>query len=152
MVRRNDKKIHDMELINSIIQKAQVCRVAFSYENDPYIIPVNFGYKDNCLYFHSAPKGKKIDILNHNQNVCFEMDIDFKLKKGKKACDYGASYFSVIGFGKAEFIVELEKKRRALNIIMNHYTSKNDFIFDEYVLKNTTVIKIKTTNLTGKRS
>jgi hypothetical protein len=152
MMRRNDKKIHDKELIYSIIQKAQVCRLALVSEDNPYIIPLNFGYKDNCLYIHSAPEGKKIDILKHNQKVCFEMDTDFKLIKAEKPCDYGASYYSVIGFGNAEFIRKLEKKRLALNIIMNHYTDKEDFVFDEKMLKNTTIIKIKIKKITGKQS
>ena len=71
-MRRKDKEIKDKEVIESIIKRATVCRIALSENNVPYIVPLSFGYKDNCLYFHSAPEGRKIDIIKQNNNVCFE--------------------------------------------------------------------------------
>ncbi|TFF99007.1 MAG: pyridoxamine 5'-phosphate oxidase family protein [Promethearchaeota archaeon] len=151
-MRRKDKEIKDKKIITSIIQKAKVCRLALSNKNIPYIVPLNYGFQDNCIYFHSAKEGKKIDIIKQNNNVCFEIDLDFKLIPGKKACDFTASYISVVGFGKAEIVDDLEKKRDALNIIMKHYTGKNNYSFNEKSLKNTLIIKIKITDLSGKKS
>ena len=67
-VRRKDKEIKDKEVIESIIKRATVCRIALSENNVPYIVPLSFGYKDNCLYFHSAPEGRKIDIIKQRVN------------------------------------------------------------------------------------
>ena len=121
-MRREDKEIKDNNVIESIIKRAIVCRIAFSENNIPYIVPVIFGYKDNCLYFHSAMEGKKIDIIKQNNNVCFEFDIDQELVKSKNSCSCSMKYYSVIGFGKAFFIDDIEEKRMALNIIMKHYS------------------------------
>ena len=60
-MRRKDKEIKDQQEIESILGKADVCRLAFSDNDIPYIVPVNYGYRDHCLYFHSAKEGKKID-------------------------------------------------------------------------------------------
>ncbi|OQY42446.1 MAG: pyridoxamine 5'-phosphate oxidase, partial [Desulfobacteraceae bacterium 4572_87] len=38
--------------IESTILAAKVCRLGFSDGNQPYIIPMSFGYRDNTLYFH----------------------------------------------------------------------------------------------------
>jgi len=62
-MRRSDKEITDKKVIEEIISDSIVCKLAVADDNQPYIVPVCFGLKDNTLYFHSAPEGKKIDIL-----------------------------------------------------------------------------------------
>ena len=150
-MRREDKEIKDKNIIESIIKRAIVCRIALSENNIPYIVPVIFGYKDNCLYFHSATEGRKIDIIKQNNNVCFEFDIDQELVKSKNSCSCSMKYYSVIGFGKAFFIDDIEEKRMALNIIMKHY-SINTFEYSKNVIDNTAIIKVEIDSMTGKIS
>ena len=83
-MRRTEREIKDKSEIEQIISKAIVCRVAVSDENEPYIIPMCFGFRDGVLFFHSALEGKKIEILKKNNKVCFEMDIDTELVEGEK--------------------------------------------------------------------
>ncbi len=52
---RKDKEIKDKDEIESTIKRANVCRIGLAENNIPYVVPLVFGYKDNCLYFHSAP-------------------------------------------------------------------------------------------------
>ncbi len=75
-MRRKEKEVKDVKLVESIIEKASVCRLGLSLNNMPYIVPLCFGYQDRCLYFHSAIEGKKISMIKSNNNVCFEVDID----------------------------------------------------------------------------
>ena len=86
-MRRKDKEIADKKEIESIIERANVCRIGLSENNLPYVVPVNFGYKNNNIYFHSAPMGKKIDILKKNNNICFEIDIDHTLLISDDICN-----------------------------------------------------------------
>ena len=150
-MRRKEREIKDKNEIESVIERAAVCRIALSDNNVPYIVPLNFGYKDNCLYFHSAPKGKKIDIMRRNNNVCFELDIDHELIESETPCNYSMKYRSVIGFGKAFFVDDFEEKRMALNTIMQHY-SGDPYEFSENQIKNVAVIKIEIDSMTGKKS
>lgn len=62
-MRRSDKEIKDKSTIESILNEAQVCRIALCNDNKPYIVPMNFGFKDNYIYIHSACEGHKIDII-----------------------------------------------------------------------------------------
>ena len=62
-MRRSEKEITDKLAIEKIINASLVCRLALSDGNQPYIVPLCFGYQDRTLYFHSALEGKKIDIL-----------------------------------------------------------------------------------------
>ena len=76
-MRRKDKEIKDKAEIESIIKRATVCRIGLSENNVAYIVPMNFGYKDNSLYFHSAPMGKKIEIIKGFDNTLWLIDFDF---------------------------------------------------------------------------
>ncbi len=151
-MRRKDKEITDKSLINNILQRADVCRIALSEENMPYIVPVTFGYKNNCLYVHSAVEGKKIDIIKKNNNICFEIDIDVELIEGKNSCKSSLKYYSVIGFGKAFFIEDSKEKLRALNTIVEHYFNENSLDYLENQLGKIVIIKIEIENMTGKKS
>jgi uncharacterized protein len=125
-MRRNEREIKDLEEIKAIIQGAQVCRIGFSEKDIPYIVPMDFGYKDDCLYFHCANEGKKLELIRQNNKVCFEMDIDHHIVKSEgRPCEWSARYRSVIGFGKAFVIENLREKSTAMNIVMEHTTEVN---------------------------
>jgi hypothetical protein len=150
-MRRSDKEITDRIAIEDIILRSTVCKLAMCEENMPYIVPLCFGFKNNTLYFHSAPKGKKIEILKKNPNVCFEFEIFTQIIKSAKACKWGMRYRSVIGFGKAGFITDDDLKRQAFDIIMNQYAD-GSFIYEDALLKSVVVINVEIQSMTGKQS
>jgi len=150
-MRRKDKEISNESDIKAIIEKNSVCRLGMVEGNKPYIVPLCFGYSDNALYFHSALKGKKIDLIRGNPNVCFEFDLLTATIESDNACDWSMKYQSIIGFGKASFIENLDEKRNAISIIMRQY-SERSFQFPENKLKATAVIKVEIESLTGKQS
>jgi len=150
-MRRNDKEITAQQLIDEIMKKAQVCRLAVSYKDMPYIIPMNFGYADRVLYFHSAHEGLKLLILRENPQACFEVEIETKLVPGKQACDWTMRYQSVVGFGEVEFIDDLVGKREGMKIIMQQYSNEKTLPTDD-VLAGVTLFKLKVNTMTGKQS
>ncbi len=150
-MRRQDKEIKDKHEIEAIMDRATVCRVGFCENDVPYIVPVNFGYKDDCLYFHSAPAGKKIEILKRNNNVCFEMDIDHEVIRSATPCNWDTKYRSVIGFGRAFLVGDPEEKRMALNVIVERYSGQS-YEYREDALNSVAVVKIEVESVTGKKS
>jgi nitroimidazol reductase NimA-like FMN-containing flavoprotein (pyridoxamine 5'-phosphate oxidase superfamily) len=65
-------------------RSATVCHLGLADGGEPYVVPVNFGYANDCLYFHSAQSGHKIDLLKRNPRVCFEIDTDLQILKTEK--------------------------------------------------------------------
>lgn len=128
-----------------------MCRIALADGGAPYVVPVNFGYQDGCLYFHSDREGKKMDILRRNSRVCFEVDIDQELVRRKTACQWGMRYRSVIGFGRAFFVEGREEKRAALDIIMQHY-SDGPFQYDEKQVDEVAIVRVEIDSMTGKQA
>lgn len=122
-----NRKVTLKEENERIIKKCELCNVAMiDLDGNPYVIPMNFGYKDASIYLHSSQKGKKIDILKKNNTVCVSFSTDHLLRwqSEKVACSYSMKYRSVLAYGKVEFVTEMEDKIDALNVIMKQYTDK----------------------------
>ena len=150
-MRRKKQEILDKTELEEIFSDAVVCRLAIADDEAPYIVPLNFGYRENTLYFHSAGAGRKLDLLQKNPVVGFEVESGVKLVSGEKACDWGVSFRSIIGYGRAALVDDSDEKRRGLDIIMAHY-SDGEFDYPDENLKRTTVIRVDFTSMTGKRS
>ena len=150
-MRRQEKEITDHIVIETVLERARVCRIGLCDRGNPYVVPVCFGYRDSCLYFHSANTGRKIGILRENDRVCFEVDIDVELLPADSPCQWSVRYMSVVGFGRASFVDDLQEKAEALNIIMEHYAGR-PFEYPEKALAEVTVIKVHVDSMTGKRS
>jgi len=151
-VRRKEREITDEQIIESILKDAHICRIAMCDENSPYIVPMNFGYKDACIYLHSAKEGRKIAILKKNPNICFEVESKAEIKTGEKACDWGMKYLSVIGLGKVEFVNEEQEKLAALSILMEKYVVATALEYRGESLSKVQVLKIEIKEMTGKKA
>ncbi len=117
----------DRSEMEEIIRKCQVCHIAMvDPDGLPYVLPFNFGFEDNTIYFHSGKLGKKIDILANNPNVCVEFSTDYLLRfqNEKVGCSYSMKYRSVLAYGKVQFIDDPEQKTRIMDIVMKNYASE----------------------------
>jgi len=154
-VRRKDKEIVDKKTIVSIIEKATICRVAMCWQDEPYVVPMNFGYRDDYIYLHSAGEGRKLDILRNNDKVCIEFEVDVELVQSREACKTSMKYKSVLILGTAVILKDIAEKKSALDIIMHHYyahTSPSVFSYPEDILGKLIIIKVKIEKMTGKES
>ena len=150
-MRRKEKEIKEMIIIEEIIKQAKVCRLAMVDQDKPYVVPLSFGYDGSHIYFHSALEGRKMDVLAKNPHVCFEFDEVIKIMKNKEACKWGMAFKSVIGEGRAVMVDDLAEKTHALGVIMAEY-SKRVFEFPKESMEKTAVIKVIITSITGKQS
>lgn len=153
-MRREDREINDIREIENIIKEADVCRIALSAENVPYIVTMNFGYSGGNepeIFFHCAGEGKKMDIIRKNNYVCFEFDTDHLLYGGEKGCDWGMRFRSVVGYGYITVINDKADKERAFNIIMDHYAPGKDFTYDPASMNKAMILKLTVTCMTGKK-
>lgn len=150
-MRRKEKEITDPAEMEAIIRQSAVCRLGMIDGDRPYVVPLSFGYQDGTLYFHSAQQGHKIDLLKSHPRVCVEFDRIHETMPAEKACDWSVRFESLIGFGRAEFVEDLDEKRQALDRIMAQY-AKGAFSYPEAALKATAVFKVVLERMTGKRS
>jgi nitroimidazol reductase NimA-like FMN-containing flavoprotein (pyridoxamine 5'-phosphate oxidase superfamily) len=156
-MRRSDKEITDMDTIYSILKSSETCRIAFCDNKWPYIIPMNFAYDNGFIYLHSAREGRKIDILNENNRVCFEIDDQCEILTAENECNWGTKYRSIIGNGLAIIEDDIIEKKKGLDIIMKKYSHKSFFPKDSFEyskksLEAMVIIKIEIMDISGKTS
>jgi uncharacterized protein len=150
-MRRHEREIQDENEIRDILEKGLVCRLGLCDGQQPYMVPMSYGYRDGCIYFHSAREGRKIDIMKKNDRVCIEVDTDTLVVRGETPCRWTAKYRSVIGFGRARIIDEEREKKAGLDVIMAHYGGSGGD-YDEKSLQRTSLIEVVLESITGKQS
>ncbi len=152
-MRKSEQEIHDPAELAELLQDAAVVHVGMVDDGQPYVVPLNFGYspEENCLYLHSAHKGRKIDILRRNPQICFEVTAEQEVIPGPAACRFATRYRSVIGWGRVTFLETPEEKAHGLDVLMSKF-AKGPFEYAPKSLTAAAVWKIEISHMTGKRS
>jgi uncharacterized protein len=151
-MRLKEKELLDKESIKAIIRECSVCRLGLSVNDNPYIVPVSFGFDGLSIYFHTAIEGKKIEYIQANNKVCFEFEHKVQLAPDQKdPCKWTFSFQTVIGYGKIHELTEKDQKINGLSHIMAQY-SKRKWVFNEEILKMIRLWKISIENMTAKQS
>ena len=152
-ITKRELQITDEGRILGILDTAKVLHLGMSVDNEPYVVPMNYGYvMENgklVLYLHSAVRGKKLDMIRQNPKVFFALDCDRIPFEGDKPCQYGISYASVMGRGNAHIVEDVEEKKRAMSILMKTQTEK-DFTFEDRLVTIVAVIRIDVAEYTAK--
>lgn len=147
-----NKTISAKQDLEAIIRRCQFCNIAMiDTEGKPYVIPMNYGYRDDVFYFHGAKKGKKADALRMNAEVCISISTDHELRyvNEEVACSWSMRYRSVIAYGKAEFVEEPEEKTRCLDIIMAQYTERG-FSYSDPAVRDVMVFRVRVEKMEGR--
>jgi uncharacterized protein len=143
--------IEKRELVD-VIQRSLHCHLSMvDLEGNPYVIPMNFGFRDDVIYLHGAQHGKKIDILRQHPGVCINFTTDHLLRYQHEqvACSWSMKYRSVNCYGVAEFMADPEEKIAAFHIVMAQYT-KGDFRFNPPSIREVNVWKVKVSKFEGR--
>lgn len=151
-MRKAHQKITDLSILEEILTRSKICRLAMIDNGLPFVLPFNFGYHENCIYIHSAPVGKKITILKENPLVCFEIEQHAEIIEDEIACKWSTLYRSVVGYGNVEIVTEFEEKKRDLEIIMAQHGATGKMEFESKEVEFIVVLKLKIESMTGKQS
>ena len=153
-ITKREREVTDINEIKEILDKSMIVHIGMVDDGEPYVVPMNYGYTledgELCIYLHGATVGRKIDIINKNPKVFFEMECDVTPFEGKVACQYGTTYASVMGKGTAVVLDAVNEKIDGLSKFMKTQTGK-DFTFDEKMVSIVNVIKITATSFTAKK-
>jgi hypothetical protein len=148
-MRRKDREITDRVEIDDIIRRCRVCRIAMVDDGEPYVIPMSFGYDGESVYLHSAPEGRKLEVLRKSPRICVEFDILNEVRGSDQACEWGMAYESVIAMGAVEILEDAEEKRQGLDCVMAQYT-EGDWDFPDDAISRTVVIRVRIDSISGK--
>jgi nitroimidazol reductase NimA-like FMN-containing flavoprotein (pyridoxamine 5'-phosphate oxidase superfamily) len=152
-IRRKDREITEDTVLKRILKSTEYVTLAMSKDNQPYLVSLSHGYDEdrNCIYFHCASEGKKLDFLKANKTVWGQALWDYGYIQGK--CDH--NFASVHFRGKVFFVTERNEKLHAIQVIMRQLDKCADTLaakLNQEKLKNTLIGRIDIDFMTGKKS
>lgn len=121
-LRRKDRAVSDRAWIDEVIRAGETMTVAINGTDGwPYAVPLSYGYDGRRLYFHGANAGLKVELLERDPHVCFNIYVPIGVVRGELAQNYSYDFKSVTGFGVATRATEQHDIETALDAIMDHY-------------------------------
>ncbi len=152
-MRRMDKAIEDEATIRKVLNTAQYITVAMSKDDQPYLVSLSHLYDEgrNCIYFHSASEGKKLDYMRTNSNVWGQALVDRGYHEGECSHLYATVMFS----GKVTFVDDPDEKWHAFSSMTRKMDSDPERLIGSMSRENvinTMVVRIDIDYMTGKKS
>lgn len=144
---KKDRIVTDENIKIETLKSMDIIRLGLIDNGLSYIVPVNFAYYDNAIYFHTGLNGRKIPLLKNAGKISFQADRFDGLKTHDTACGHSSYFTSVYGEGIPVFLETKEDKYFGLDLLMEKYTGKKWKDFPEKILNITNVIRINITKL-----
>jgi uncharacterized protein len=152
-LRQSKREIKDKGRVITLLENAPVGRLGtVGKDGYPMIKPLNFVYVEGRIYFHSAREGEKIEDIQREGRVCFEVDLPMGfVSASDEACQASFQYQSVIVKGSAKIVEERGERLQALQRLMEKYQPRGSYgDFREEKLELTSVVRIDIEEMTGK--
>ena len=152
-LKRKDLEITDEKLLKKILKETTYVTIALVMDNQPYLVSLSHGYdeKCNCLYFHCAIDGKKLQYIESNPTVWGQAMLDYGYLQGKCTHLYASVHFH----GKVTIIQNIEEKYAAAECMINQLDKEPAQLIKDLTqerLSNAAIGRIDIDYMSGKKS
>jgi nitroimidazol reductase NimA-like FMN-containing flavoprotein (pyridoxamine 5'-phosphate oxidase superfamily) len=158
-MRRQHCRIDDPREMENILNQCTIGRMAtVDAQGYPYITPVNYVYHQGKIYFHCALQGEKLDNIERDSKVGFEVDIPLSylevgFNEEPSPCKTHQLFHCVVIRGTARVVPPGDLKIEALNALVAKHEGNSDFppVTEELpAYKIAHVVEISPHTMTGK--
>lgn len=144
---------YERETVHQILDSGIVCHVGFNVEGQPYVIPTNYGRKDDTLYIHGSAASRMLRTLSGGVPVCVTVTHLDGLVLARSAFHHSVNYRSVVILGTANLVEKPAEKMEALRVFTDQVMKGRwDDVRQptEQELKATTVLSIALEEVSAK--
>jgi uncharacterized protein len=115
--RRND------EWIRAFLREARVGHIASSRDGQPFLNPSAFWFDEpnHQIIFHSNVAGRVRSNIETNPRLCFEASELGQMLPSNVALEFSLQFRSVIVFGTARLVTDLDEARQVLYALIQKY-------------------------------
>ena len=116
--------IQKREELEEVIRSCKTCYVAMSLNDQPYVLPMNFGFDGDFVILHSAMHGRMWETLQQNPKVSINWTLGEELvwQDVQVGCSYRVKSASVVVEGDAEIIDDYDEKYQCMVKTMAQYS------------------------------
>lgn len=162
-MRRTDYELSEREEMERFLGEASHGYLGAVREDGwPVVVPLNFVYAGERVYFHGAAEGEKMETLARDDRVTFVVADDFAIvpsyfRDPKLACPATQYYKCVVIRGRARVVTDADEKARALQGLMEKHQPEGghepitaDSALYRKSLRTTAVVAIEVEEMTAK--
>jgi nitroimidazol reductase NimA-like FMN-containing flavoprotein (pyridoxamine 5'-phosphate oxidase superfamily) len=140
--------------MEELLQAMSFGFLGLSLNGTPYVVPVNYSYANGMIVLHGALEGKKLDFMKTNPRVCFTVGRQVgPLRDHSVGTLCHVDSDSVICYGTARIIEDLEERKMALNAFNRRFRPDAPDVPDVPIerMQKCGVVAIKILKMTGRR-
>ncbi|MCB2185481.1 MAG: pyridoxamine 5'-phosphate oxidase family protein [Deltaproteobacteria bacterium] len=149
-MRKAAREITDPAQVWALLDQASLLFLAMSQDDQPYVLPFNFGRVGEVIYLHTGHQGLKIDVLRQNPRVSFSAVAEWSLIPGEPACNWSIHSRSVVGFGRVRFVDDPAEKLAGLTAVTSHYAGPGPHQLGEKQVAACQILAVEVAQLFGK--
>lgn len=105
---------------NAILDEGLVCHVAYTSNDQPFIIPIAYCRVDNTLYLHGSVGSHFFMQLAQGIPVCVSVALVDGLVLARSVFHHSMNYRSVVAFGKTRLVEDPSERRLATEAFTEH--------------------------------
>jgi nitroimidazol reductase NimA-like FMN-containing flavoprotein (pyridoxamine 5'-phosphate oxidase superfamily) len=138
---------YDRETVDAILDEAYICHLGLvDPEGRPFVVPTIHARRGDDLYVHGSPASRALRTADKAPiDACVAVTILDGLVLARSAFHHSMNYRSVVVYGPATRVEDLDEKRAALEAVVEHVLrgrSDGTRAPNEKELKGTLVVRI----------
>jgi nitroimidazol reductase NimA-like FMN-containing flavoprotein (pyridoxamine 5'-phosphate oxidase superfamily) len=118
--RKPERASYDRSQAYAILDEGLVCHVGICTDDGPVVIPTTYARMGDHLLVHGSPASRLLRGLSGGIDVCVTVTLLDALVLARSAFHHSMNYRSVVVFGQAEAITDLDAKRAAMDVLVDH--------------------------------
>ena len=110
----------DRATIYQILDKAFVCHVGFTIDQQPFVIPTAYARVADDLLIHGSVVSRMVKAIAQDLDVCVTVTLIDGLVLARSVFNHSMNYRSVVIFGRARVVSDEQEKVAALHAFTEH--------------------------------
>ena len=111
---------HDFKLACDILDAGKICHVGFTLDEQPYVVPMAYARMGEQLLIHGSVASRLVKNLSSGLRCCVTVTHFDGLVFARSTFNSSMNYRSVMVFGMAKPIIDLDKKRQGIQTLVDH--------------------------------
>ncbi|WP_445487201.1 pyridoxamine 5'-phosphate oxidase family protein [Niallia sp. 03133] len=120
-MRLSTREVTNQTAIQVFLQTMQTGYLGLVDGLEPYVIPLNYIWHNENIYFHGASSGRKVEILKKNNLACFTVSEDLGTLCNPIPAKTDTAYMSVILSGNVKQVEDISECTDIMQQMLNKY-------------------------------
>ncbi|MDA0232726.1 MAG: pyridoxamine 5'-phosphate oxidase family protein [Chloroflexi bacterium] len=115
-----DRGAYDSETVHQILDSNFLCHVGFNAEHGPVVLPTLYGRDGDTMYLHGSSGAHMLRSMRTGIPVSVAVTTVDGIVAARSLFHHSINYRSVVVFGTATEVTDVQEKLHGLEIVTNH--------------------------------